>query len=90
MIDSMDAAALRTIELLEHRLDHVRSLLSGDDRINRDVQNVVEHGKNRTVLARLSTIESKLSHLSEKSPVVRRLLQLCECLPPSGFPLHNS
>lgn len=77
MNDSMDAAALRTIELLEHRLNHVRALLSGDDRIKVDVQHVIEHGKNRTVLARLSAIESKLSQLSEKSPVVRRLLQLC-------------
>ena len=82
MNDSMDAAALRTIELLEHRLDHVRSLLSGDHRIKSDVQNVIEHGKNRTVLARLSAIESKLGRLSEKSPVVRRLLQLCQWLLP--------
>lgn len=77
MTDSIDAAALRTIELLEHRLNHVRSLLSGDDRIKGDLQHVVEHGKNRTVLARLSTIESKLGQLSEKSPAVRHLLQLC-------------
>lgn len=77
MTDSMDAAALRTIELLEHRLNHVRSLLSGADRIKSDVHNIVQQGKNRTVLARLSSIESKLSKLSEKSSVVRRLLQLC-------------
>lgn len=80
MNDSMDAAASRTIELLEHRLDHVRSLLSCDDRMECDLQHVMDHGKNSTVLARLSTIQSRLSQLSEKSPVVRRLLQLCGCL----------
>jgi hypothetical protein len=79
--DSMDAAALRTIELLEHRLEKVQSLLSGDDRLVDDAQQVQKQGKNHSVLARLSTVESSLNQLSEKSPVVRRLLQLCGYFP---------
>ena len=81
MNDSMDAAALETIELLEQRLDKVRFLLSGDYRIEDDVRHVKEHGKNQTVLARLSSIETTLSQLAEKSPTVRRLLQLCGSFP---------
>lgn len=83
MNGSIDTAALRTIELLEHRLERVRFLLSGDDRIEDDLNHVQEHGKNHTILARLATIQSSLSQLSEKSPVVRRLLHLCRCSPPT-------
>jgi hypothetical protein len=77
MNNSMDATALRTIELLEHRLEKVRFLLSGDDRREDDVHRIETQGKNHTVLARLSLIENQLNQLAERSPVVRRLLQLC-------------
>lgn len=72
-----DKTALATIVLLERRIERILFLLSGRDEAQDALQHVTAQSRDQTVYARLAKIETGLSKLSSKSPVIRDLLDLC-------------
>lgn len=76
MSNPEEKTALATIDLLERRLERIRTLLTGNEDADESLQNIAPLGKERTVLARLAKVEDGLSKLSNKSPVLGGLLKL--------------
>lgn len=81
MSNPEEKTALATIDLLERRLERIRTLLTGNEDADESLQNIAPLGKERTVLARLAKVEDGLSKLSNKSPVLGGLLKLCKSSP---------
>lgn len=72
-----EKTALTTIALLEYRLQQIRILLSGNDEAEEFLQDIPSQSKEQTVLARLAKVEKGLSEISNKSPALGGLLNLC-------------
>ena len=68
--------AITSIEDLELRLRRLEYYLSGSDNPQPSLHATISKGRDHTVAARLSTLESKLHNLSESSPVVHDLLKI--------------
>lgn len=80
-----EKTALATIDLLERRLERIRTLLTGNEEADESLQNIAPLGKEQTVLARLAKVENGLSKLSNKSPVLGGLLKLCKLSPDFNY-----
>lgn len=73
----MTQDALKTVELLERRLQRVQFLLTGVDEAEDALQQAATEGKDFTVYARLVAIETGLQKVSSDSRVIHDLLDLC-------------
>lgn len=78
MSNPEEKTALATIALLEHRLQRIRILLSGNDEAEVSLQDIPSQDKGQTVPARLAKVEYGLGELSNKSPALGGLLKLCK------------
>ena len=72
-----ESRMVSSLDLLKDRLDQVEWLLTGSDHAHHTVQDSID--MTRSVTTQLADLESRLSKLSSRSPVVRDLLRLSEC-----------
>ena len=76
MSENGTKTALLTLASLEARLQKVQWYLSGSDEADDILRGVISQGRDHTIQARLARLESNLSKLCSRSPVVRDLLKL--------------
>ena len=74
-----DGKLLGTIELLEHRMQRIEFVLSGNDTPQEILQRTALQGKGQAVPAKLDHLETALRNLSFNSNSARDMLNLCEC-----------
>lgn len=78
--------ALVTLASLDARLQKVQWYLSGSDEADDILRGVISQGRDHTIQTRLARLESNLSKLCSRSPVVRDLLKLRSYLFLTEFP----
>ena len=78
MTDDLERNARHTVDLLEQRLQRIEYFLTGQDPAHDYLQDAASGGRDRTVLTRLSKVESNLARLASNLPVVNDLLRLCK------------
>ena len=76
MSENGTKTALLTLASLEARLQKLQWYLSGSDEADDILRRVISQGRDHTIQARLTRLESNLSELCSRSPVVRDLLKL--------------